>query len=84
MALDAHLLRELSIAVAQGIHSKDICACAPLALAHHTHLSMQVLLGMVWVWPETGPVAFIESAAAEPAVNQRVRDIDPGPEGWSF
>ncbi|KAK9835403.1 hypothetical protein WJX81_007403 [Elliptochloris bilobata] len=38
----------------------------------------QVLLGMIWVWPESGLVAFIESAAVEPAVNQRVRDIDPG------
>jgi hypothetical protein len=38
----------------------------------------QVLLGMIWVWPESGPVAFIESAAAEPAVNQRVKDVDPG------
>ena len=44
-------------------------------------LAVQVLLGMVWVWPESGPVAFIESAAAEPPVNQRVRDIDPGAEG---
>ena len=42
----------------------------------------QVLLGMIWVWPESGPVAFIESAAAEPAVNQRVRDIDPGVGGF--
>lgn len=33
---------------------------------------------MIWVWPESGPVAFIESAAAEPAVNQRVKDVDPG------
>ncbi len=37
-----------------------------------------MLLGMIWVWPESGPVAFIESAAAEPAVNQRVKDVDPG------
>ena len=29
----------------------------------------QVQQGLVWVWPESGPMAFIESAAAAPIVD---------------
>ncbi len=47
-------------------------------MGHAARAAVQVMLGMIWVWPESGPVAFIESAAAEPAVNQRVKDVDPG------
>ncbi len=42
---------------------------------------VQVQLGLVWVWPETGPHAFIESSANEPALNKRVKEVAPG-ERW--
>ena len=38
----------------------------------------QVELGLVWVWPESGPQAFIESSAAQPALCQRVKEVSPG------
>ena len=39
---------------------------------------LQVELGLVWVWPESTPEAWLESAAKQPALCQRVRDVDPG------
>ncbi|CAL8465289.1 g4824 [Coccomyxa elongata] len=38
----------------------------------------QVQLGLIWVWPESGPHAFVESSAKEPALNQRVKEVAPG------
>ncbi|EIE23217.1 Rieske-domain-containing protein [Coccomyxa subellipsoidea C-169] len=38
---------------------------------------VQVQLGLVWVWPESGPHAFIESSAEQPALNQRVKEVAP-------
>jgi len=38
----------------------------------------QVELGLVWVWPESSPEAWIESAAKQPACCQLVKDVDPG------
>ena len=32
----------------------------------------------MWVWPESTPDAWLESAAKQPALSQRVRDVDPG------
>ena len=39
---------------------------------------MQVQLGLVWVWPETGPEALLESGAKQPACCQLVKDVNPG------
>ncbi len=38
----------------------------------------QVELGLVWVWPESSPEAWIESAAQQPALCPLVKDLDPG------
>lgn len=38
----------------------------------------QVELGLVWVWPESGPEALLESTAKQPAFCQRVKDVAPG------
>lgn len=42
------------------------------------HLRAQVELGLVWVWPEPGPEALLQSAAKRPALCQLVKDVDPG------
>ena len=39
---------------------------------------LQVELGLVWVWPESSPEAWIESSAKQPALCQLVKDVDPG------
>ena len=39
---------------------------------------LQVELGLVWVWPESTPEAWLESTAKQPALCQLVRDVDPG------
>lgn len=39
---------------------------------------LQVELGLVWVWPESSPEAWIESAAKQPALCQLVKDVVPG------
>lgn len=41
-------------------------------------MGFQVELGLVWVWPESSPEAWIESAAKQPALCQLVKDADPG------
>ncbi len=41
-------------------------------------IALQVLLGLVWVWPESGPNALLESATKQPACCQLVKDVDPG------
>ena len=38
----------------------------------------QVELGLVWVWPESSPEAWFESAAQQPALCPLVKDLDPG------
>ena len=35
-------------------------------------------LGLIWVWPESGPDALLESSSKEPAYCQLVKDVDPG------
>ena len=35
-------------------------------------------LGLVWVWPESGPEALLESAAKQPACCQLVKDVNLG------
>ena len=37
--------------------------------------------GLVWVWPQSGPAAFIHAAATAPAACPYLDDMDPG-ECW--
>ena len=39
---------------------------------------VQVELGLIWVWPESGSEALLESAAKQPALCQLVKDVNPG------
>ena len=32
---------------------------------------------MVWVWPETGPEAYVESAVKEPAISEALKTTPP-------
>ena len=55
-------------------HALIIC----LSLCVEPLVPAQVELGLIWVWPETGPEALLESAAKQPALCQLVKDVDPG------
>ena len=44
----------------------------------NSHVHAQVELGLIWVWPESGPEAVQDSAAKRPALCQLVKDVNPG------
>lgn len=60
------------------LHSDQRCWNGLMQGVDCGELLVQVQLGLIWVWPESGPHAFIESSAKEPALNQRVKEVAPG------